>query len=211
MTAVIVCNGSMEDCDLIREHFKGSGLVIGVDGGAAHLRRLGIRPDVMVGDFDSIKKDDFDYFKGLSVEMLEFPAKKDKTDTEIAVELAIERGFKDIVFVGGTGSRLDHSLSNIFMLKKLLEGGARGTIVDKHNEITLIDSRVEFIKEKGVKVTLLSLTEITEGVTTKGLLYALENARLELGSSRGVSNEFTEENALITIKSGLLLVIKSRD
>lgn len=211
MTAVIVCNGSMEDCDLLKERFKGSGLVIGVDGGAAHLRRLGIIPDVMVGDFDSIKKDDFDYFKGLSVEILEFPAKKDKTDTEIAVELVIERGFKDIVFVGGTGSRLDHSLSNIFMLKKLLESGARGTIVDKHNEITLIDSRVELKKEKGVKVTLLSLTDKTEGVTTKGLSYALENADLELGSSRGVSNEFTEEDALITIKSGLLLVIKSRD
>ncbi len=211
MTAVIVCNGSIEDYDYITKYFKGSGLIISVDGGAAHLRKLKIKPDIMVGDFDSIKKDDFDYFKGLSVEIMEFPAKKDKTDTEIAVELAIEKGFNNIVFVGGTGSRLDHSLANILILKKLLKSGVKGTIADKHNEITLIDSSIEIKKEKDVKITLLSLTDKTEGVTTKGLLYALNNATLELGSSWGISNEFTEESAGITIKSGLLLVIKSRD
>jgi thiamine pyrophosphokinase len=211
MTAVIVCNGNIDDYAHVRRYFNESAYVIGVDGGAAHLRKLGINPDIMVGDFDSIRKEDFKYFKDLSVEILEFPSKKDKTDTEIAVELAIQKGFKEVVFIGGLGSRMDHSLANVFILKKMLDNGIKGTIVDKYNEITLIDDKIELKREKDAKVTLLSLAGKTEGVTTKGLLYSLENADLELGSSWGVSNEFVEESAEITIKNGLLLVIKSVD
>jgi thiamine pyrophosphokinase len=97
------------------------------------------------------------------------------------------------------------------MLKSILNRDAEGIIANEHNEIYLIDRKTELKREPGLKVTLLSLTEKTEGVTTKGLYYPLTDATLSFGSSWGVSNEFSSETAEISLKKGLLLVIKSRD
>lgn len=211
MTAVIVCNGSIKDYSYISGYFKDAGFIVGVDGGAGHLRKLGIIPDALLGDFDSIKKEDLEFYRGMGVEILEFPVDKDKTDTELAVELAENKGFKNIIFVGGLGTRFDHSLSNIFILKKMLDKGICGKIADEQNEITLVRDGISLTREADAKITLLSLSEKAEGVTTKGLLYPLSDATLELGSSWGVSNEFTAEVAEITVRSGLLIVIKSKD
>ncbi len=211
MTAVVVCNGMIEDYSYIKKYFDKADFVICADGGATHLRKLGIVPDVLLGDFDSILKVDLDYYRESGVEVLKFPYKKDKTDTELAVELAADRGFKDVILVGALGKRQDHSLSNVFILKKMLDRGIKGIIADKHNEIMLVRDRIELKREINLKVTLLSLTEKTEGVNTDGLLYPLTDATLELGSSWGVSNEFAGETAEISVKDGLLLVIKSID
>jgi thiamine pyrophosphokinase len=211
MTAVIVCNGSIKDYTYMSKYMENAGFVIGVDGGAEHLRKFGIKPDALIGDFDSIKKEHLEYYGSLGVEILKFPRDKNKTDAELAIELAQERGFKDIIFIGGLGTRSDHSLSNIFMLKRLLDKGVKGKIADEQNEIVLVRDSISLIREADAKVTLLSISEKTEGVTTKGLLYPLTDATLELGSSWGVSNEFAAEVAEVTIRSGLLMVIKSKD
>jgi thiamine pyrophosphokinase len=145
------------------------------------------------------------------VEIVKYPSEKDMTDAEIAAELAMEKGYDEIVFIGATGTRLDHSLSNIMMLKSLLERGVKGIIVNEHNEVMVIDKHVTLIREENYKVTLLPLTEIVEGVSTKGLYYELKDATLKMGSSFGVSNEFSEDAAEVTIKKGLMLVIKARD
>lgn len=210
-TAVIVCNGTISDYTYYNKYFDASKFIISVDGGASHLRKFGIKPDVLLGDFDSINKADFDYFKELSVEIVKFPAQKDMTDTELAVELAIEKGYKTLVFIGALGTRYDHSLSNIFMLRQLLNKGIEGIVVNETNEITLIHDKIRIYKEEGIKVTLLPLSETVEGVTTKGLYYPLSNAVLEMGSTWGVSNEFASDIAEISISKGLLLIIKSRD
>ncbi|MFZ5989068.1 MAG: thiamine diphosphokinase [Bacillota bacterium] len=211
MHTIIVCNGSIIDYPYYKKYFDKAEFIICADGGASHLKSLGIIPNVLLGDFDSISGQDLDYYMKLNVEVLKFPREKDMTDTELAVSVACDRGFKDVVIIGGTGTRLDHSLSNIYLLKKMLDKGIRGRIVNEYNEIALMSDSIKVDYEDGFNLTLLPLTERVEGITTKGLYYELRGDTLEIGSSRGVSNEFVSSIAEITITSGILLVIKSKD
>ena len=211
MTAVIICSGTIEDYSYYYKYISEAELIICADGGAAHAQKMGVTPHILVGDFDSISDTVLDFYKSSGVEIIKFPAEKDMTDTEIALDLAIDRGFRTIILLGALGTRMDHSLANVFLLKRLLNRGIKGIIANEYNEMAVIKDRIELQREQGVKVTLLPLSEAVEGVTTKGLYYPLDNATLELGSSLGVSNEFAADTAEVTVKSGLLLVIKARD
>ncbi len=206
-----MCGGPIKDYGYIRKYLEGAGLVIAADSGAAHLERLKAVPDLLAGDFDSISQADYDSLVSEGVETLRFPVEKDMTDSELAVELALERGCSTVIILGALGTRLDHSLSNVFLLKKLLEHGARGIIADENNEVYLTDGSITLEREAGTKLSLLPLTGIAKGVTTYGLYYPLKDAVLEIGSSRGISNEFIADTATVTVYEGLLLVIKSRD
>ncbi|GAE86853.1 thiamine diphosphokinase [Acetivibrio straminisolvens] len=120
MYALIVCNGSIIDYSYHKKFFEEADFIVCADGGALHLQRLGIKPDVLLGDFDSIEDKHLEYYKEQNVEIFKFPSEKDMTDTELAVDTVIDKGYKDIVIIGGTGTRLDHTLSNIFCLSKCL-------------------------------------------------------------------------------------------
>lgn len=211
MTAVIVCSGSVIDYSFHQKYFKNPGLVICVDGGAKHIRKLGLIPDVLIGDLDSITKEDFQYLSQLNVKVVKYPREKDMTDTEIAVNFALESGCTEIIIMGGIGTRLDHSLGNILLMRKLLDKGINCVIVNEHNEITLVKDKISILREEGFKLSLLPLTDIVEGIKTKGLYYELDYEDLEIGSTRGISNEFNADEAEISIRSGILMVIKSRD
>ncbi len=211
MTALIVCNGTIKDYSCYGRYFEEASFIIGADGGACHLRRFGIMPHLLLGDFDSISKDDYEYFAGSGTEVIKYPPEKDMTDTELAIEAASQRGFRKIIIIGGLGTRMDHSLSNIFILKSMFDRGLKGIIADERNEIEIIDHTALLKRENGVKVTLLPLTPKVEGVTTEGLYYPLNNATLHMGSTRGVSNEFACETARVTVKKGLMLLIRSKD
>ena len=211
MTALIVCSGSIKDYSHYEKYFKWAKAVICVDGGAKYLRKFGIVPDVLIGDLDSISDEDLDYLVSMNVKIMKYPIQKDMTDTEIAVDYAVDNGFKEIVIIGGIGTRLDHTLANILLAKKLLDKGVKCTLVDENNELILINDRIKIEKEKNVKVTLLPLTDVVEGITTKGLYYQLNCEDIVMGSSRGVSNEFLDDVAEISVKKGILAVIKSKD
>ncbi|MDQ2087160.1 thiamine diphosphokinase [Herbivorax sp. ANBcel31] len=211
MTGIIVANGSIEDYSFYKKYFDGENLVIAADGGAFHLRRLGVEPDILLGDFDSISKEDYNFYNKSNIELLEYPKKKDATDTEIAISEAVKRGCNKIIIIGGVGSRFDHSISNVFLLKQMLDKGVIGIVVNEYNEIYLVRDRISVEAEKGYKLSLLPVTERVEGITTKGLYYELADDTIELGSSRGISNEFLSDNAEILIKNGTLMVIKSKD
>ncbi|ODM25597.1 thiamine pyrophosphokinase [Clostridium sp. Bc-iso-3] len=211
MYALIVCNGSIIDYSYHRKFFDEADFIVCADGGALHLQKLGIKPDVLLGDFDSIEEGYLEYYREQKVTILKYPTEKNMTDTELAVDTAIERGYKDIVIIGGTGTRLDHTLSNIFLLRQMLDRGVRGRIVNEYNEIFLIDDCTEVKAEEGYYLTLLPLTSKVEGITTKGLYYPLKGETIEMGSTRGVSNCFVSQEAQISITSGVLMVIKTRD
>jgi thiamine pyrophosphokinase len=207
LTGVIICNGEIRDYSHCRKYIDEARLIICADGGAAHARRMGIIPDILVGDFDSIFAGDLKHFMEMGVETVKFPAEKDMTDTELAADMAVKRGCRRVIILGGTGSRLDHTLSNIFLLKRLREAGVAGGC----NEVALTGDRILLQREEGMKVSLLPLSDRVEGVSTRGLYYPLDNAVIRQGSSWGVSNEFTGETAEIVLERGLLLVIKSRE
>lgn len=211
MKGIIICSGSITDYSFYKNYFYGVDLIIGVDGGAKHTRELGVVPNVLLGDFDSINKSDLEYCKRIGVEIISFPREKDNTDSDIAIDFAIERGCEEILILGGLGSRFDHSLSNVFLLKKLQDKGINATLVNENNEITIINNEKVFQKGCYEKITLISLTDTVEGINTEGLYYELKDATLNFGSSLGISNEFLNDSAKISIKNGILLVIKSKD
>ncbi|MDP4180195.1 MAG: thiamine diphosphokinase [Bacillota bacterium] len=209
MKAVIVSSGSISNYDYPKKYLVGTDILIGVDGGAKHLRKMNVMPDILIGDFDSAAGEDLEYFMNAGVMAIQYPPEKDMTDTELAIDYAIDKGCTSIVLLGCLGTRIDHSLANVFLLKKMLYNNVNGLIANEQNEVMLIKDKIILKSEENSYITLLALSDKVEGVSTKGLLYPLDNADLELGSSWGVSNEFIEDIAEISIKKGLLLVIKS--
>jgi thiamine pyrophosphokinase len=211
LNAIIICNGNIKEHSDYKEYFDSSDIIICCDGGAAHLRKFNILPDVLLGDFDSISGDDYNYFKNKAVKIIKFPIKKDVTDAEIAVDFAIDEGCTDITIIGAIGSRLDHSIANIFLLKKMLSKKINGKIIDGKNKITLLKDRTIIKKENGYKLSLIPLTQSVTGVTTEGLAYPLNDATIKMGSTWGISNEFIADKATVTLKSGILIAILSKD
>ena len=211
MTGVIICGGRIKDYNRAGKYCCGADIVISADSGARHCKALGIVPDIVLGDFDSIDSGDYCEFEAAGAEIFRYPAEKDMTDSELAVETAIDRGCSRVILLGAVGSRLDHSISNLFLLKKLHDANVEGIIVDEKNEIRLISSSIRLKREDGVFVSLLPISGEASGVSTRGLYYPLDGAVLRMGSSRGISNVFVDDEAYVEVKDGLLLVILSRD
>ncbi|HOQ07551.1 MAG TPA: thiamine diphosphokinase [Clostridiales bacterium] len=211
MTCVIICGGRVGDYHHARKYCENADLVISADSGARHCTAMGIVPDIAVGDFDSIDGGDYSRIEAAGAGIFRYPVEKDMTDSELAVEIAIEKGCSRIILLGAVGSRLDHSMSNLFLLKKMLDANVDGIIADEKNEVRLISGSIRLKREDGAFVTLLPFGGDASGVTTHGLYFPLDNAELKVGSSRGVSNRFSEDEAYIEVKDGLLLVITAKD
>lgn len=211
MNCVIFCGGVIEDYDLINNYVRGAQLVLCVDSGARHCRKLQIVPDYLIGDFDSISEEDFTALAEAGASVMRFPSEKDMTDSELAIEVACEKGCRRITLLGAIGSRIDHTLSNLLLLKKLTDLNVEGVIVNEKNEIRMIRDHIELKSEKDTFLSLLPVAENAVGVTTGGLYYPLTDATLEIGSSWGVSNRFTDDVATVTVRQGYLLVIMSKD
>lgn len=209
-TFMVVGSGNT-DIKLLRKTAAKCGCIIACDGGMGSCRKAGITPQVILGDFDSAESSDKQFFENMGVESFTFPARKDMTDSEIGMWLAEERGAEVIYMMGMTGSRLDHTITNIQLLLQPLKKGIRAILADTNNTIELTNSSLNIEGKKGELVSLIPLTERVSGITTTGLEYALNNADMHMGGSIGVSNVMLEDNACVTVKKGILMVIKSRD
>jgi thiamine pyrophosphokinase len=208
MTAVIISHGSMKDFDYYKRIIEGCRPVICADGGVYYAKEIGITPDVIVGDFDSVDRETLASFTGARV--IRFPVRKDKTDTELAVDYAIEHGEKDIMLLGSSGSRLDHTFANIALLKTMLDRGVSGQIIDEHNRLFMITDYAR-LEGKGLQVSLIPFGGKVTGITLRGFAYPLENETLDLGSTRGISNVLEQDFGEIYITSGILLVVLAKD
>ena len=234
MKTVIVSGGNVNDA-FVKDYLKEykADYYIGVDRGIGFFVRNEILPNLIVGDFDSCDKEDFETLEAKYKEKLEiiklFP-EKDDTDTEHALVEAIKRGSKEIVIFGGTGSRLDHVLANITMLglgladnniampgladnKAVAREELAICLVDEHNRIRMIDKELTIKKNEqfGKYFSLIPFTPEVRGLTVKGAKYPVENFIMGGFKSLGVSNEIVDEKVEIKFESGLLLVIESRD
>lgn len=211
MKGLIICGGSMDNPQYLKRYTKDIDIVICADKGGLYAKKMGILPNLLLGDMDSIPQDILNEYKSNNVNMELFPSEKDMTDSEIAIWRAVSLGCTDLVIIGAVGSRIDHSIANIFILQKLLEKGINATIVNENNEVVLIKDKIEISAEEGYHLSLIPITQKVVGITTSGLKYKLNDGELEIGKSLGVSNEFESSVAQITIKDGLLLVIKAKD
>ncbi|MBF0210757.1 MAG: thiamine diphosphokinase [Desulfamplus sp.] len=217
MKYIIIANGILVDGEKLLRLVNQADVVVCADGGAKHLKRFNIIPDVIIGDMDSIEESQLNQFKDRA-KLIKYPPKKDATDTELAIFWAIDQGAKDITLIGVTGTRMDHTLSNIFLLRAITKKGVSCKIVDDYNEIYLLSDETHTKKmniggKKGDLLSIIPITKEVTGLTLTGLEYPLNGATLKLGTSRGVSNIFTaqEEPASISLEHGIALIIKSCD
>lgn len=187
-------------------------MIIGVDSGTNYLYQSHIFPNIILGDFDSIDNKAKDFFESKKIKFIEFPPEKDMTDTHIAIEYAIERGAREIVLLSATGTRMDHTLANIFLIEKYMKQ-VKINIINENNNIQLIrDKQLVALPMNHFKyISLIPFSDRVEGITTKGLKYELHDAILTRMDSLGVSNEFKKESCSISINKGLLAIIQSRD
>lgn len=187
--------------------------IIAVDKGLESLYKLGVLPHHIVGDFDSVNSTMLRFYNDKRVLIHKYNPEKDYTDTDIAVQLAIKLNSKSITIIGATGSRIDHTLANIHILCSCLEKGVSCQILDSNNKIYLINSNTKLEKATafGKYISLIPFTNTVKGVTLDGFKYQLKNHTLKIGESLGVSNEIIDDIAIIEIKSGILIVIESKD
>ncbi len=210
----LIVTGGNSNIEFTKEYFLkySFDLIIAVDKGLEILDKLNINPDYIVGDFDSIDKSVFKKYENGKFEIIKLNPIKDLTDTNEGINLAIEKGSDEIYVLGGIGSRIDHTIGNIHVLKEALDKDVICRIIDKNNEIELINKRTILDIDSNFKyISLIPLTTNVTGVTLKGFKYEIENYDLEIGKSLGISNEQIENIATIDLKEGILILIKSKD
>lgn len=205
---VIFLNGVIMNDEFIGEIVSNDDFIIAVDGGFNHMKRLGLLPKLILGDFDSSN-----YEKALEskVEIHKYNSDKNATDGEIAIDYVIEKGFDEVTIIGALGNRMDHMLSNIYMLEKLADAGINGTIKGYKNEIKFVNDRLILNKGKYKHFSLQAISEMVSGLSIKNSRYELYNADLKRTESLGISNEFLTDTVEISLKSGKAIVIKSLD
>lgn len=211
---IIVSGGHIEDAFAKSVIASQQAVLIAADSGLDFFYRSGIKPDVIVGDFDSVAAEPLAFFRAQEgIRMQELNPVKDDTDTESSIRLAIEMGAEQITILGGTGSRLDHVLGNIELLGIGLQEQVSITILDAHNRIRMINQGITIKREEqfGTYVSLIPYTSEVEHLTLRGFKYSLSDYCLKGFCSLGVSNEISEEEAVISFDGGILLVIESQD
>ena len=197
---VIFCAGEFHD---LAEPL--SGLCIAADGGLVHLQRLGVSPDVILGDFDSLGY--------VPQDSKVFPVEKDDTDAMLAVRHGLELGCTRFVLYGALeGPRLDHTVANFQTLQFLADRGARGYLVGKDTVVTVIKNGSLTLPalDDGI-VSVFCMGEDARGVTIRGLQYELENGILTAGFPLGVSNHFVGREATVSVEAGSLLIFYPRE
>lgn len=216
MITLIITGGNI-DCDFALS-FLGklhADYVIGVDKGLQFCYQHQIMPDYIVGDFDSLPREILDWFReNKNIPIREYNPVKDATDTMIALEKALEEGSSEIWIVGATGTRMDHVLCNIQILKNAWLKKVPTYLVDKHNLICLpVHNYFTIEKEKqfGKYVSFFPLGEEVEGLTLNGFKYPLKNYHLKNLEGLGVSNEIVEDVVEVSWQKGILLMIQSQD
>lgn len=191
--------------DGLAEPIGESDHIIAADGGLEHTRKLGLEPDEILGDFDSLGYTPND--------ARVFPVEKDDTDAMLAVRRGLALGYREFVLYGSLdGPRLDHTIANFQTLQFLCDRDAWGCLVGKSYIVTVVKyGSLSFPAEARGTVSVFCMGCEAEGVTLEGLYYPLEKGKLTSGFPLGVSNHFTGKPSKITVEKGSLLVLWDRE
>ncbi len=184
----------------------GNDFILCADNGYTHAVNAGITPDLVIGDFDSINSDKVPENLRLRV-----PAEKDDTDTMLCIRYALKKGAKECLLLGGMGGRFDHTVSNLQALAFAHSQGMQIIMCDEFDSAFFLEGEeLKLKKQEGFALSLFAYSAQCTGVTITGVKYPLKDAELTNSFPLGVSNEFIDEEAHISVKTGLLLVILSR-
>lgn len=230
MLAVVVLSGAVVNDNRARIWLQKADYIVAVDGGARHLRRLHMVPDILIGDLDSIQAEDLDWARRKKVPLEKFPAQKDETDSELALQLLAKKlplpaTSHQIVVLGALGSRPDHVLANQLLAANMAASGWRLLLSDGESDLytliggqTLKLSMADLAPGRGkLAVSAVPISSRIDGLTYCGLSYPLKKETLIRGTTRGISNELLPElqamtrgeqaSVEISLEKGLMLLI----
>ena len=194
------------DCPLSYVYMrKDDDYIICADGGITIAEQNGIVPDIVLGDLDSVSAVNPSY------NFIRHPKEKDDTDTILCLKYGIEQGFRDFLIIGGIGGRFDHTFSNIQTLAYAKDNGVNASIISRDTFCTMIKDgeKCTVNRKENAYISVFSYSDKCEGITIKGTKYELSDAELKSTFPLGVSNEWKEEKATISIKKGKLLIVTS--
>ena len=208
MKAFIYTGGEVV-IDNVCERPEKEDLVISADAGYLLAKRFGVVPNIAVGDFDTFGEYDFE----VETRVIRLPSEKDMSDTEAAIDIALDKGACEIIIVGGLDGRLDHTLANLRAVEDLTRRGVRAYITDGRNRVRYLFNSSDIIAKAGFKyLSLVCLGKKARGVTLKGVKYPLDGATLlREKPSYSISNEIVESCALVALRRGAVMVIESND
>lgn len=202
---VIVSGAKIGDYAFAKSLLRDGDFNVFCDCGLRHMERLGIKADLIVGDFDSHEIPD------TSAETIVLPREKDDTDTVFAVKTALARGFSEFLLVGAAGGRMDHTLGNISVLLMLDSLGCRAVLADDYSLMEVVSGDTAHIDGSWAYFSLLAVNGSARGVDIKNAKYPLENAEITGEYQYGISNEtLPGRTAAVSVKEGRLLLVKVR-
>lgn len=207
--AVILANGPLPNPEATRRYIQAEDWLICANGGTKHALQMGLTPDVVIGDLDSLGPDIQATLETQGVQLQSYPADKDQTDLELALDLAVSAGVTAIDILAVQGGRLDQSLANLLLLTRPEWGQAQvRAIVENEAAWAVWDGQqVEINGTPGDRLSLVPLAQQVTSVTLTGVKWPLDEATLELGSTWSISNVLTESTAHLHVGKGVLLVI----
>jgi thiamine pyrophosphokinase len=208
--AWIFVNGSFGKADLLRTLISRGDWLVAVDAGYHHLKTIGLNPDLVIGDLDSLTELDLQEIQRLKIPLQRFPAAKDETDLELALVAAVGRGCRVIRIACAFGGRLDQSLGNLSLLLHPDLPGLDVRLEDGETEAWIIRTETDVVGQPGDTVSLLPVDGPVNGVVTEGLLYPLRSETLWQYKTRGISNVMQSNHARIVIRDGTLLCVHIR-
>lgn len=204
--AIILFHGDLSSVENISKFIDRDTLLIAADGGLTHFLKLNILPHVIVGDLDSTPSELVETCRKKGVKIIKHPKEKDQTDSQLAVEYAIFREAQEITIFGVLGDRIDHMTANLGYLSEIASK-TKIRIVEGKQIVNFLRDEMTIRGEIGDELSLIPMKDPAKGIFTSGLQYSLKNENLEFGSTRGVSNVFTNKEVKIKIKKGVLMVM----
>jgi len=215
--AVIFANGELTDLQATRAVIQPDALLIAADGGAEHCRALGLKPHALIGDLDSASPQHVAALEATGTRIFRYPARKNETDLELALDYAIAQNATDILILGGLGGRWDQTLANLLLPFRATSGGS-GDPPRAWPSIRLLDGNQEIIALRGPAaihigggpgdlVSLIPIGGDARGLTTIGLEYPLHAETLTFGATRGISNVMTRSQASVSLAEGFLICV----
>jgi len=208
MRAIIFANGLMESWPDKFDLFPDADVIIAADGGLKHCTRKGLVPHLVIGDMDSVDPGELAALEKRGVEVNRFPVRKAETDLWLAVRAALDRKVDEIIILGALGGRWDMTFSNVLVLTSPELKETETRILDGNQELFVLQGgqAARLFGDKGDLLSLMPLTAMVRGLTLTGFEYSLDDATLELGTTRGISNVFVEDTCSIKLSHGKLLV-----
>ncbi len=212
---VIVSAGQIQEFEKAKALLSSDDYFIFCDGGLAYAEKLGVMPDVIVGDFDSCDPELLEKYSspgggaGASCQIIRLPREKDDTDTFYAVKLALERGFDDFLLLGSMGARFDHTLGNVSILLYLYKKGKSAMLADDYSKMRIAGAKPVMVPDTCAYFSVLTIAGNVSGVTIKNAKYPLENASLSSDFQLGISNEVLPGCvAEVSVKEGVVLLVE---